>query len=95
MEEIQKETNKNYAELQYRYVKGDMTVTEAYIYAYILRWNKTSGKAVSYTNGKIGEELGLTQRVVKNALVGLRKNGFVDQIGRYPRKLRAIGFDAV
>ena len=85
-------SNNNYAELKYNYVKNGVTVTEAYLYAYILRWNEVSGKGVSFTSAQIGQELGLTSRIVKNALAGLRSKGYVDQKGRHPRRLWAIVF---
>ena len=87
-----KSNNNNYAELKYRYIKSGMTVTEAYLYAYILRWNEVSGKAVSYKNSQIAAELGLTPRSVKNALAGLRNKEFINQKGRHPRQLWAVTF---
>jgi DNA-binding MarR family transcriptional regulator len=85
-------SNNNYAELKYKYVKSGMTVAEAYLYAYILRWNEVSGKAVSYNNGQIANELGITSRSVKNALAGLRNKEFIKQKGRHPRQLWAVVF---
>lgn len=87
--------NKYFAKLQYRYVKEGMTVTEAYIFAFILGWNNISGKPVNYTNAKIGEELGLEPRTVKNALAGLRDKKYVLQKGRHPRAIWALEFDDI
>ena len=85
-------SNNNYAELKYNYVKNGMTVVEAYLYAYILRWNQVSGKAVSYNNSQIAFELGITERAIKYALAGLRKKEFIKQKGRHPRQLWAEEF---
>ena len=87
-----KTVNNNYAKLKYKYIKGGMKVNEGYLYAYILQWNEVSGKAVSYNNSQIADEIGLTSRSVKNALAGLRNKEYVNQRGRHPRQLWAVKF---